>query len=132
MADGLTAGQRLRAELEAQVLEAQAAMNEGSPDEIELLWEPRELTYLEMIEKTASRIEQLDRLVDEQGLMIAGSKGQQRIHPAVQEARMARTSLSQLLDRLRLPSDANVDDDKPKDLVKQRAANRRWGLERGW
>lgn len=84
-----------------------------------------------MIEATADRIEELDRLVERDGLMVAGSKGQSRLHPAVQEARMARAELSRLLDRLQLPVSADGEDERPKDPMKQRAANRRWAMERG-
>lgn len=130
----LSAGKRLRAELEAQVVAAQDALSDGSGDEFELEWEPTELAVLAMIEDTADRVDALKAIVDEQGMMIAGSKGQQRLHPALQEERMARDQLGRLLDRLKLPA---VDEDgmpeKPKSARHQRAVARRWGMERaGW
>jgi hypothetical protein len=70
------------------------------PDELEL--DARELSLLESAACAADRVAELEALIARDGLMLAGSKGQARLHPAVAEARMTRQLCSILLSKISL------------------------------
>ena len=61
--------------------------------------------------RTRDRIVQLDRLIDEEGLMIGSSQGA-RLHPGVAESRQQRLTLARLLATLGIP--ALEGDDLPR------------------
>ncbi|MDO9439886.1 MAG: P27 family phage terminase small subunit [Beijerinckiaceae bacterium] len=52
--------------------------------------------------RTRDRIVQLDKRVDDEGLMLTSSQGM-RIHPAVAEARQQRLVMARLLATLGIP-----------------------------
>ena len=67
-------------------------------------WEldARDLAILESAARAADRVFELDQLVRTDGLMIRGSTGQERLHPAVGEARMQRQLCAMQLGRVEL------------------------------
>ncbi len=76
--------------------------------------------------------ESLRNAVDEEGVTVAGSTGQPRVHPALGELRQHRLALGRLLAQLALP---DVADDKlpsPAQVRGRKAAQSRWaGSKRG-
>lgn len=69
-------------------------------------YELQELAYLEAACRLEDRAVELDALVEAEGLMVHGSKGQPVLHPAVAEARQARAEQARLLARVDWPTDA--------------------------
>lgn len=82
-------------------------------------FDERESAILDLAVGMADAIEALEQLVEEQGLTVKGSQGQERFNPAVTELRQQRASLSRMLGMLRIPEDAGG---VQKDPKKQRAA----------
>ena len=68
--------------------------------------EPHELQVLRQVATVADRIEQLDKLVTRDGVLIEG-----RTHPALVESRLQRVTLGRLLSLLRLP---DLEDRRPQ------------------
>lgn len=66
-------------------------------------WADHELAILEESCRTRDRIVQLDKAVDDDGLMLPSSQGS-RVHPAVSEARQQRLALARLLVLLGIPA----------------------------
>ena len=62
-----------------------------------------ELAALEQAAALASAAERLDTVALAAGMIAAGSTGQTTVHPAVVEARLARTAAAQILARLKPP-----------------------------
>jgi hypothetical protein len=62
-----------------------------------------ELGQLEQACRLQDRVTDLEVLVDDDGLQVAGSMGQTRLHPAVVEIRQAREAIGRLLARIRVP-----------------------------
>jgi P27 family predicted phage terminase small subunit len=62
----------------------------------------RDLALLSAAASAADRVSELEALVERDGLMIRGSKGQDRLHPAVSEARMQRALVSAMLVKVDL------------------------------
>jgi hypothetical protein len=60
--------------------------------------EPHELQVLRQVTTVADRIEQLDKLVTRDGVLVEG-----RTHPALIESRLQRLTLGRLVSILRLP-----------------------------
>ena len=70
------------------------------PADVEL--DARDLIFLEQAGRASDRVSELEELIARDGLMIAGSKGQDRLHPAVAEARMQRQLVAVLLSKIEL------------------------------
>lgn len=91
-------------------------------DELELLAEvARELDVAEGLAGVLAR----------DGLMVTGSTGQPRVHPAVSEARASRQAIGRMLAQLSLPTE----DDEPAVISPtvaraRNAAQARWDLQR--
>ncbi len=68
----------------------------------EFEWAQHELAMLEEACRTRDRIVQLDRTVEEEGLMLPSSQGM-RIHPGVAESRQQRLVMARLLATLGIP-----------------------------
>lgn len=66
--------------------------------------EDHELSLLAELCKTMSRISQLDRIADDEGLMQDSSQGR-RVHPALVEARQMRIVFARLASALKFPGD---------------------------
>lgn len=77
----------------------------------EFEWAHHELAMLEEACRTRDRIAQLDRVVADEGIMLASSQGS-RVHPAIAEARQQRLTLARLLVTLGIP--ALVEDTLPR------------------
>jgi hypothetical protein len=70
--------------------------------------------------------EQLQAVLDRDGLTVTGSTGQQRIHPAVGELRACRTALGRLLAQLDLPDPEGDTLASPTSARARKAAQSRW------
>lgn len=76
---------------------------------------------------TMSEVDQLRATLAADGVTVAGSTGQRRVHPAVNEVRQHRLALARLLKQLALP------DDEPETQTTKAArsaANVRWAMAR--
>jgi hypothetical protein len=67
-------------------------------------WEldSKDFHALEQAARAADRAQELEELIDRDGLMIAGSTGQDRLHPAISEQRMLRQLSALLVSRIAL------------------------------
>lgn len=64
--------------------------------------ETSELAVLEEVCRTKTRIDQLDKIVDAEGLVIESPQGK-KVHPAAVESRQVRNVFNQLAKTLRFP-----------------------------
>lgn len=88
-----------------------------------------EAELLEEVARTLSEIDGLRAALDRDGLTVAGSTGQQRVHPAVNEVRQHRMALARLLKAIDLPVPGEeLESQTTKDA--KAAARARWDLER--
>jgi hypothetical protein len=67
-------------------------------------WEldSKDLHSLEQAARAADRAQELEELIERDGLMIAGSTGQERLHPAISEQRMLRQLSAVLVSKIAL------------------------------
>jgi hypothetical protein len=67
-------------------------------------WEldAKDLHTLELAARAADRAEELEDLIDRDGLMVPGAPGQQRLNPAISEQRMQRALSCLLVTRIAL------------------------------
>jgi len=92
-------------------------------------FEPAELAVLGAACSQLDDIAALEQLVAEQGLTVAGSAGQTRVHPAIAEIRQGRVALTRMVGALALPDEA----ERPMTATSQkakRAADLRWSRKR--
>jgi hypothetical protein len=85
----------------------------------------RELHLLQRACRCADELDDLERAVDEDGVVVRGSRGQATAHPALSEARQLRLVQLRLLGSIELPDDEN----EPRSAAAvraQRAARSRW------
>ncbi len=112
-------------------------MNERTPSNLgagKTLWKrvvgvydlrPDELRLLEDACREVDLTNALERVIRESPPMVTGSTGQLVVHPAIQEVRLHRTVLKQILGHLKLPDDVGAA--PPASSEKARAvANARW------
>lgn len=88
----------------------------------------REVVILAAACRCVDRAGELDQLVAVEGVTVAGSSGQPRLHPGVAEARNQRVAMGRLLGQLALP-DAGGDVVQARtstSLRASRAARARW------
>jgi hypothetical protein len=86
-----------------------------------------ELTTLALACKTADTIAALEAVLDGQDLVVAGSKGQVSVHPAVAELRLQRNAQATLLRYLAIPDSVDTSwDDLTASQRGRRAAHARW------
>lgn len=90
--------------------------------------DPHELVTLESASRQRDVVAQLEAVVDAEGPMVEGSKGQSRVHPAVTEARQGRIALATLLGRIDLQDVDGRSATTPSQRGR-RAANARWARE---
>jgi len=76
----------------------------------------------------ADRLEELEKLIKRDGLLITNAKGDLRPNPACVEARATATTLSRTLGSIYIGDSASA---PKKDARKQRAARRRWDRDHG-
>lgn len=87
----------------------------------------KDLAALESACRATDRAGQLEHQVEDDGVMVDGSKGQPIVHPAIAEARLQRQLAAQLLARIELgPADRRMSERQREQLENARAA-RRWG-----
>lgn len=66
--------------------------------------DPGERSTLEQAARLADSAEELHAVIDAEGPMVAGSRGQPRLNLAVAELRATRAAIGSLVARLKLPS----------------------------
>ena len=84
----------------------------------------RELAILHEAARQADSLDALAAVLTKQGYTTVGASGQDRLHPAVSEARQGRLALGRLLDLLHLPDDEGQ---ARVNRPQSRRASRRWG-----
>lgn len=92
------------------------AMWSELPDALE--FDGREQTLLLAACRQADAVAALERAIQRDGAMVPGSRGQQRLHPAIVEARQGRLALDRLLGGLQIPDG----DERPMSSAQHRAA----------
>ena len=91
-----------------------------------------EAELLVEIVRTMDVIEALAAAVESDGLMVEGSRGQRRMHPALAELRGQRAALARLLGLLGLPDESGAASiESPARTRARRAAEVRWRGRRG-
>jgi hypothetical protein len=88
--------------------------------------DPAETELLVEVARLLDQCEQLQGVLDRDGLTIAGSTGQTRIHPGVGELRACRTVLGRLLAQLDLPDPEGDTLATPTQARARKAARTRW------
>jgi hypothetical protein len=95
----------------------------GSP----LVLRPDELAVLATACRTADIIARLEDELGDGPLMVAGSKGQEVVHPAVVELRLQRAAVASLLRQLAIPDEESSGwDNLTASQRARRAAHARW------
>jgi hypothetical protein len=90
------------------------------------VFEAREEAVLVLACRQQDDIATLEAALADEGAVVTGSRGQQRVNGALAELRQARLAQARLLGSLKLPEE---DDDKPRDAKSKRAqhaAHARW------
>ncbi len=87
----------------------------GLPEGFE--FDERELAILGLAGRQADDVAALEGIMKRDSRMVAGSKGQPRLHPAVVEVRQGRLAISRMLGELELP-DA---EEQPRSATSRRA-----------
>ncbi len=91
----------------------------------------RELTLLERAGRCADDLDKLEKAIDKDGIMVEGSQGQRRVHPALAEARQLRLVQLRLLSAIEMVDpQAHKRSATPAQARARHAAEVRWGLER--
>jgi P27 family predicted phage terminase small subunit len=91
----------------------------------------RERAVLALACVQVDRAAELDAQVDADGLMVAGSTKQLRVHPAVGEARQAALAAGRLLSMLALPDGEDAIPRTGAQIRAARAADARWNRNVG-
>ena len=89
-----------------------------------------ELELLTEVARCLDDCEDLAATVERDGLTVAGSSGQTRVHPAVGELRATRALVGKLLAQLGLPGPDGETLDSPVRARARAAARKRWAGER--
>ena len=87
------------------------------------------VSELELLVEVCRSLTQLDALaaaVEHDGIMIEGSMGQLRPHPAISQANATRGVLSRLLGQLALPDPDGESVPSPESVRARRAGTARW------
>lgn len=87
-----------------------------------------EVELLVEVCRTAGAVEELEKQLRADGVVVEGARGGQRVHPALTELRHQRVAFGKLLAQLDLPDDVAVD--SPKTARARKAAQARWRQER--
>jgi len=94
---------------------------------------PGEVAMLEQACRTADECDRLERAVRAlPDLMAAGSTGQVRAHPLLNELRAHRLTLERCLAALALPDVEEAAGLRPAQRHGQKAAEARWGRRSEW
>lgn len=92
-------------------------------------FEPWEIALVVNCCRQADTVAELEKVLADDGMVVAGSTGQRRLNGAVSELRQARIALAKLLSGIALPDES----DRPQSHASrsaQRAANARWSRKR--
>ena len=88
---------------------------------------PDELAALAQAASTVDELERLQAALCDAPLMVAGSKGQPRPNPLLDEVRRHREVLARLLARIEVPDgDEEAEQDRKASSNRQASALRRW------
>ncbi|MEV0626016.1 hypothetical protein [Nonomuraea wenchangensis] len=90
--------------------------------------EEHEMALLREMVRTVDLLDDLDAVVRRDGLLVEGPKGDQKMHPAVVEARQARIALARLAASLRLPSGDEEDQANRRRPQRRGAARGVYGI----
>jgi len=85
-----------------------------------------ELELLAEVCRTLDEVDALTAAIGRDGVTVAGSAGQTRTHPAINEVRQHRLALGRLLGQLALPDLDGRAIPKPSSLRAAHAARSRW------
>jgi orotidine-5'-phosphate decarboxylase len=85
-----------------------------------------ESELLDAICRLLSEVELLEDALEIDGVMVAGSTGQRRVHPAVEALRSHRLALGRLLSQLALPDPEGSTLASPVQAQRSNAAKKRW------
>jgi P27 family predicted phage terminase small subunit len=88
--------------------------------------DPAETEVLVEVCRLLDRSEQLQELLDRDGLEVTGSTGQTRVHPALGQQRALQALLAKLLAQLDLPDDDGAGLASPTTARARTAARSRW------
>ena len=92
-----------------------------------------ELEVLRQAVRTADECERLERAVRAlPDLTTAGSVGQPKAHPLLEEVRRHRVLLERLCGSLNLPAEDEEQGLRPAQKHAQKAARARWGEQHPW
>ena len=86
-----------------------------------------ELELLVEVCRALDQCEDLQAAIATEGITVAGSKGQSRVHPAVAELRQVRLAVGRLIAQLALPDEEGESVPSPTTLRARNAAGARWG-----
>ncbi len=89
-----------------------------------------ELELLMECARLLDECESLRKAVDADGVTVAGSTGQKRVHPALGELRQHRLALGRLLAQLALPDVEEETLLSPAQSRGRKAAQKRWAKSR--
>ena len=91
------------------------AIRDGLPPVLE--WTERDLSLLELAERQAADLDELEADIADKGIRISDVK----LNPAVMEARQARIALGRLLGLVDIPTEAST-----HSIHASKAAKERW------
>lgn len=103
-----------------------ASIMAGLPDSWE--FDERESALLLLAAKQADVVANLEKVVEDDGLMATGSTGQPIVHPAIAEARQGRQAIERMLGKVTLPLPEKDGETSASGHGRQ-AANARWADE---
>lgn len=87
---------------------------------------PAEMEVLTAACRLLDEIHHLEAAMEDKQLIVAGSAGQPRVHPALAELRAHRLALGRLLAQLDLPDEDSRSLPSPASLRGRKAARTRW------
>jgi hypothetical protein len=85
-----------------------------------------ESELLDAVCRLLSEVELLESVLEADGVMVAGSTGQPRVHPAVEALRSHRLALGRSLSQLGLPDETGDTLASPQRAQRSNAARKRW------
>lgn len=95
-------------------------------------FDPRELHALEAACRLFDRLDQLDQVIDQHGVTVAGSTGQLVVNPALVEFRHCAAAVSKLLGELEIPNGQDAVPETAATKRGRKAAQARWSRADNW
>lgn len=93
-------------------------------------FDPREQAILDAACRQVDLVVELERVLTDDGVIVVGSKGQQRVSGLVAEVRQGRLCLAKLLGDLQLPSEEQQRAATWRSAQAKKAADSRWTRKR--